>query len=48
MFTNVWYISMRITVYANIQYVIKWTIFFTCEGLYFGILESYAIKRLRV
>jgi len=31
-------------VYANNWYAINWTIFFTCEWLWFGILESYAIK----
>jgi len=31
--------------YANNWYAIKRTIFYTCEWLWFGILEPYAIKR---
>jgi len=31
--------------YANNRYAINRTIFFTCEWIWFGILESYAIKR---
>jgi len=36
---------MRIAIYAKNRYAINQTIFFTCEWLWFGILESYAIKR---
>ena len=31
--------------YANNRYAINRTIFFTCEWIWFGILQSYAIKR---
>jgi len=32
-------------IYANNWHAINRTILFTCEWLWFGILESYAIKR---
>jgi len=36
-FTNVWYISKRLTIYANDWYAINRTTFFTCEWLWFVI-----------
>ena len=44
-FTNAGAFLCEQPVYANNRYAINRTIFFTCEWVWFGILQSYAIKR---